>query len=159
MPFPFALLLLAFPLLELAGLIVAGSRMGALPVLAWVVLSAIIGANILRIAGWATTRKIQDAMRKGSLPLAEMLSGAALSMAAILLILPGFISDAIGLLLLIGPFRRVLGGLIVTRATRPPGTGDSSIIEGEFTIVDTPPPADSRPSSGSFPPPPEPPQP
>ena len=60
MPFPFAILLLALPVLELAGLIVVGREVGVLPVLAWAILSAIAGANLLRITGWVTARKVHD---------------------------------------------------------------------------------------------------
>jgi len=138
MPFPFHLLILALPIAELAGLIVVGGRVGALPVIAWVILSAIIGANILRIAGWETARKVQAAMARGEMPLSEMLSGAALSIAALLLILPGFLTDILGLLLLIGPLRRAIGGLIAARAAHTAQHGGSTVIEGEFTVVEDP---------------------
>jgi len=144
MPFPLPLLILALPLAELAGLIVVGGRVGAFPVIAWVVLSAVIGGNILRIAGWETARKVQAAMTRGEMPLSEMLSGAALSIAALLLILPGFLTDALGLLLLIGPLRRAIGALIAGRAAHAAKHGDATVIEGEFTVVDEP---DSSPAA------------
>ncbi len=146
MPFPPALLLLAFPLLELVGLIAAGQAFGALPVLAWVFASAAIGVFILCVAGWTTARGVQAAMLRGEVPLADMLSGAALSMAAILLIVPGFITDVLGLLLLIGPLRRGLDAVLSGRAAPPPSaSGGTTIIEGEFSVVADPPPADPLP--------------
>jgi len=148
MPFPFPLLILALPLLELAGLIVAGAHVGALPVIAWVIASAAIGGNILRAAGWETARKVQAAMAHGEMPLSELLSGAALSVAAILLILPGFLTDILGLLLLIGPLRRFLGGLIAARAAHVSQHGSATVIEGEFTVVDEPPADAARPPQG-----------
>lgn len=140
MPFPFAILLLALPVLELAGLIFVGREMGVLPVLAWAILSAIAGVNLLRITGWVTARKVHDAMRRGKMPMGEMFEGAALSFASILLIIPGFLTDAIGLLLLIAPLRTALGAAVAARtAAEAVRRRDDGVVEGEFTVVDTPP--------------------
>lgn len=140
MPFPFAILLLALPVLELAGLIVVGREIGVLPVLGWAILSAIAGVNLLRITGWVTAGKIHDAMRQGKMPVGEMFEGAALSFASVLLIVPGFLTDAIGLLLLIAPLRTALGAAFAARtAAQAARRRDDGVIEAEFTVVGTPP--------------------
>ncbi len=140
MPFPFASLLLALPVVELAGLIFVGHEIGPLPVLAWAILTAIAGVNVLRITGWVTARKIHAALRDGKMPVGEMFEGAALCFASVLLIIPGFLTDAIGLLLLIAPLRTALGAAFAAHAAaRAAKRRDDGVIEGEFTIVDAPP--------------------
>jgi UPF0716 protein FxsA len=150
MPFPPALIFLAFPLLELAGLIAAGRTFGVGPVLAWVFASAALGLFLLRAAGWATLRGMQASMQKGEVPLADMLSGAAMTFAAILLILPGFITDVLGLLLLIAPLRRFVAAGFCRDAAPPPS--GPTVIEGEYSVVADPPPpsapADPLPPPG-----------
>lgn len=156
MPFPLAIVLLALPILELAGLIFIGGEFGVLPVLAWAILSAIAGVNLLRITGWVTARKVQDAMMRGTLPVGEMFEGAALSIASVLLIIPGFLTDAIGLLLLIAPLRSALGAVLAAK-TVAAGTRrrDDGVIEGEFTVVDEPPRGEPPTEPTSPLPPPE----
>lgn len=139
MPFPFAILLLALPIIELAGMIFVGHEIGPLPVIAWAILTAIAGANLLRITGWVTARKIHEAMRQGKMPVGEMFEGAALSFASILLMIPGFLTDAIGLLLLIAPLRTALGAAIAARtASQAMKRRDDGVVEAEFTVVESP---------------------
>lgn len=153
MPFPLAIVLLALPILELAGLIVAGEEFGAIPVIAEAILSAIAGVNLLRITGWVTARKVQDAMMKGELPVGQMFEGAALSVASVLLIIPGFLTDAIGLLLLIAPLRTALGAAIAARtAAEAARRRDDGVIEAEFTVVEGEPPADPETPPKPLPP-------
>lgn len=154
MPFLLVIVLLALPALELAGLIVAGEKFGAIPVIAEAILSAIAGVNLLRITGWVTARKVQDAMMRGELPVGQMFEGAALSIASILLIIPGFLTDAIGLLLLIAPLRTALGAALAARtAAHAARHRDDGVIEGEFTIVEDPAPAEPDAPSKPLPPP------
>ncbi len=151
MPFPFVLIFLAFPLIEIFGLASVARVYGPGPVLAWVLASAVLGGFLLRAAGWATLKGIQESMRNGEAPLADMLSGAAMSLAAVLLILPGFITDALGLLLLIGPLRRFAAAAFSRRSAPAAPRGGSTVIEGEFSVVADPPPA----PSAEIPPPPD----
>jgi UPF0716 protein FxsA len=140
MPFPPALILLAFPLLELGGLVAAARAFGSGPVIAWVIATAVLGGVLLRFAGWATLLGVRESMQKGEVPVADMLSGAAMGLAAVLLILPGLITDALGLLLLIAPLRRFAAAAFVRRAAAAPSSGPR-VIDGEFTVVAPPPPA------------------
>jgi UPF0716 protein FxsA len=78
-----------------------------------------------------------------------MLSGAAMTLAAILLILPGPITDFVGLLLLIGPLRR-FAAAACARANSEPSDGPT-VIDGDFRVVDDPPPA--PPAAETLPPP------
>jgi len=148
MPFPIVLLLFGFPILELAGLIAAGREFGVMAILLWVVLTALIGFQIIRAAGWVTARKVQDAALKGGLPLGALFQAASMVFAGFFLIVPGLVTDVLGLLLLFAPIRLGLVSFFASRASVQSATmgqqshahhhGDSSIIDGDFTVVDDP---------------------
>ncbi len=141
-PFPIVFLLfLLIPLVEMYFLIVVGGIIGALPTVALVVLTAVIGAALARHQGLATLRRLQDALARGETPAIEMLEGVLLLAGALLLLTPGFFTDALGFACLIPPARRALAlwGLrhitvITPSGTRPqPGGGHQPYtIEGEF---------------------------
>jgi len=100
-------LFLLFPLLELAVLIQVGSAIGVLPTLLLVIGTAILGSVLLRVAGVATAWRARERLARGELPEQEMLEGLLIAVGGGLLLLPGFISDAFGLLCLL-PFTRRL---------------------------------------------------
>ncbi len=117
-PFPLLFLLfLIVPLLEIYILIKAGSVIGALPTVALVVFTAVLGAFLLRLQGLSTMNRMRNNMMQGKLPAMEILEGAALLVAGGLLLTPGFFTDAIGFLLLVPPFRRYWLLKIIERAT------------------------------------------
>ena len=99
------LLILGLPLAEIAGFVVVGREIGLLMTLLLVLASAFVGVILLRVQGFTVIRRMQDATRTGSDPGREVIAGALLFVAAILLIVPGFVSDVIGLLLFL-PFVR-----------------------------------------------------
>lgn len=96
-----------FPLLELAVLIKVGSSIGVLPTLLLLIASALAGGFLLRIAGPATAWRARARLLAGEPPEQEMLDGLLLALGGFLLLLPGFISDVLGLLCLL-PFTRHL---------------------------------------------------
>lgn len=96
------------PLLELWLLVKLGAAIGALPVVALVVLSALLGLAVLRGAGWQAFSLAQLRLRQRESPMPALVEGFLLTLAGILLVLPGLLSDAVALLLLIGPLRRLL---------------------------------------------------
>lgn len=100
-------LFLLFPLLELAVLIQVGSAIGVLPTLLLVIGTAILGSVLLRVAGVATAWRARERLARGELPEQEMLEVLLIAVGGGLLLLPGFISDAFGLLCLL-PFTRRL---------------------------------------------------
>lgn len=102
----FALLL--FPLIEIAGFVVVGSRIGALATVGLVLASAILGAAVLRRAGVDAMRRMQHDLDSGGEPQGHVADSAMKVVAAILLMVPGFVSDIIGLLLLVPAVRRYL---------------------------------------------------
>jgi UPF0716 protein FxsA len=120
---PFAvlfLLLLMVPLVEIYFLIQVGRLIGAIPTIALVVFTALLGAMLLRFQGWTTLQRTRLSMAQGQVPALEMLEGVLLVLAGILLLIPGFVTDAVGFLLLIPPLRRALIRWFLSRATTSP---------------------------------------
>ena len=110
MPF-FLIFLIIFvfiPLTELYVIIEVGDRIGAFATIWLVVLTAVIGGWLVRKQGMGILFRIRQQMDQGETPAIEMLEGALLALMGILLLLPGFITDALGFLLLIPPLRRFL---------------------------------------------------
>ncbi|MBP2551335.1 UPF0716 protein FxsA [Neorhizobium galegae] len=110
--FLFPLLLLGLPLAEIAGFVMVGRWLGVWPTLGLVILSGLVGATLLRVQGLGVLRQIQTEGREGRVPAEAIIHGALIVFAAILLILPGFLTDIFGLLLFIPPVRTLLWGLI-----------------------------------------------
>lgn len=97
---------LAVPLIEIALFIAVGSRIGIVPTLLLCVVSAVLGAVIVRHQGLQTIARLQERLKLGEMPTLELAEGAAILAAGILLITPGFFTDAIGFTLLFPPARR-----------------------------------------------------
>lgn len=100
-------MLLLLPVLELVLLIQVGSAIGVLPTLGLIILSAVLGILLLRVAGLATAWRARERLARGELPEREMFDGLLLALGGLLLLLPGFISDLFGLLCVL-PFSRHL---------------------------------------------------
>ncbi len=140
----FLLLVLLFPLLELAVLIKVGSAIGVLPTLLLVIGTAVLGSVLLRVAGVATAWRAREKLARGELPEQEVIEGLMIAVGGGLLLLPGFISDLIGLLCLIPFTRRLLiAGLlrrVQAQAERQRAFADdlsaaprqANVIEGEY---------------------------
>ncbi|MCO4784618.1 FxsA family protein [Marinomonas atlantica] len=109
----FALLLfILVPIVELSVLIQVGSKIGSFTTIALVFLTAIIGVTLIRRQGFATSMKAQEKMRRGELPASEMAEGIMLAFAGVCLLIPGFVTDALGALLLITPFRQAVAARV-----------------------------------------------
>jgi UPF0716 protein FxsA len=111
------LLFIIIPLIELYFIIVVGEAIGAFWTVILVILTAIIGVNLLRIQGMNTLAKAQRSMAQGKIPAMEMMEGIALAVAGVLLITPGFITDSIGFLCLIPASRRAIIRYLMTKTT------------------------------------------
>ena len=106
---PFFIIFVIIPLTEISLFIAVGQRIGVLPTLLLCVLSAIIGSLLLQRQGMATLLSARRAMEAGDMPLKEILDGIFLSLAGVLLMTPGFLTDAMGFALLMPAVRtRVL---------------------------------------------------
>ena len=99
------LIFLTVPLLEIAAFVVVGSRIGVLATLAMVLVTAVVGSVLLRVQGFGMLRRIQAETDAGRVPGRELVHGAMILLAGFLLLLPGFVTDAIGFLLFVPAFR------------------------------------------------------
>ena len=141
------LFFVAAPLIELYVLIEVGSQIGAISTIALTVFTAVLGGLLVRLQGLSVLLRVRELTERGEIPAIEMLEGAVLLLTGLALLLPGFITDAIGFVLLITPVRRalVLGWLrrrgVLQPGQRPPTDGDARpgrrrIIEGEYRRED-----------------------
>jgi UPF0716 protein FxsA len=99
------LLFVLIPVIELSVLIEVGDAIGALSTVALVFLTAIIGVSLVRSQGLSTLMQVQQKLARGEAPGKEIVEGMMLAAAGVLLLIPGFVTDFIGLLLLT-PFTR-----------------------------------------------------
>jgi UPF0716 protein FxsA len=98
---------LALPLIEIALFIVIGQAIGLLPTLFGIVLTGVIGALVLRWQGVAVLREMQVRLQRGEMPARQMGDAMLIGLAGLLLLLPGYFTDLIGLVLLV-PWTREL---------------------------------------------------
>ncbi|MCB1728666.1 MAG: FxsA family protein [Gammaproteobacteria bacterium] len=137
----FLLIFVGAPLLELYLLIEVGSVIGALPTIALSIFTAVLGGLLVRIQGFGVLFRVQAAMERREVPALELLEGAMLLLTGLALLLPGFITDAVGFLLLIPPLRRwiIVRWLKARGSLRPAAGGPGGpqsrpdrIIEGDY---------------------------
>jgi len=118
------LVLLAMPFIEIAGFVIVGSKIGVFATLGLVILSAMLGFFLLRVQGIGLLQRIRTETAAGRVPDREVVHGATLVLAAILLIVPGFVSSAIGILLFVPFIRDVMwekfmrGRMVVATSAR-----------------------------------------
>ena len=98
-------LLLLIPLFDVMVLVIVATRLGVIPTVVLVVLTALIGMLLVRAEGRHTARKIQRKIQQGAVPTDELLDGGLLIGAGALLLTPGLVTDLVGLLLVIPPTR------------------------------------------------------
>ncbi|EJF97297.1 FxsA family protein [Bartonella taylorii] len=104
----FIIILLSILLIEIAGFIFVGKEIGILATLSLVVLTTIAGIILLRIQGVSILKNIQREIIQRHTVENNIINDALIILSAILLILPGFLSDILGILLLIGPIRSIV---------------------------------------------------
>ncbi|USE37564.1 FxsA family protein [Endozoicomonas sp. SCSIO W0465] len=102
------LLFILLPILEMVVLIKVGSIIGAWNAVALVILSIFIGIEVIRRQGFRTMLSARQKMAAGETPAMEMLEHLALGLGGLLMLIPGFITDFMGIFLLIPPVRRLL---------------------------------------------------
>ena len=145
------LLFTILPVVELALLIQVGRAIDVGPTIGLVILTGLVGAALARHQGLRTLRRIQHDTARGLMPATELLNGAMILAAGLLLVTPGIITDAIGFLLLIPPARNrlrtrladyVKKRLVITSAPTghsQPGREDIIDVEGRSVSQDEPP--------------------
>tara|TARA_B100001179_G_C18281807_1_gene271363 strand:- start:87 stop:509 length:423 start_codon:yes stop_codon:yes gene_type:complete len=128
-------LILALPLIEIFLMIKIGGIIGAMNTVLLIVFTAIAGLFFVRIAGLNTIRSGFNQLINNKIPIYEIISGAALAVAAVLLIIPGFLTDFIGLLLIV-PFTRNFLIKIISSKFRNNKNLKSDFIEGNYEEVE-----------------------
>ena len=128
------LLIIGIPAIEIYLMIKVGGIIGALNTILVIFFTAITGVYFAKIAGLSTLRSGFNQLVKNEIPIYEIISGAALAFAAFLLILPGFLTDIVGFLLIIPTTRKVFIKLIAAKFnTRK---NKDNIIEGTIDEED-----------------------
>ena len=128
---PFFLLFIGLPALEIFLLIKIGGQVGALNTLALIFLTAIIGIYFAKLQGIKTLKSGMVNLYQNKIPVYEMMSGASIAIAALLLITPGFFTDSIGFLLLIPFTRRILFKLAFKNKPMTDIKKENDTIDGE----------------------------
>jgi UPF0716 protein FxsA len=105
---PILLVITLFGLLDFIVLFSLGSQIGLLPTLAMVLITGAIGLHLIKREGRATLMRAQERLQRGEMPSGELMEGAALIFGGALLMAPGFLSDALGLLCLLPASRSLL---------------------------------------------------
>ena len=129
------LLIILIPLLEIYLFIKIGSQIGAFTTISLIFLTAVIGVFYARYEGLNTLRSGLSQLYKNQMPLFELMSGAALALAAFMLILPGFATDIFGFLIIFPFTRKIIFNLFAQRKKNQLYTKDD-LIEGEFEDKD-----------------------
>ena len=131
------LLIILIPVIEIYLFIKIGSQIGAFTPISLIFLTAIIGVFYARYEGLNTLKSGVSQLYKNQMPLFELMSGAALAVAAILLILPGFATDILGFLIIF-PLTRKLIFKLVTKKWKNKNEVyiKDDLIEGEFVDKD-----------------------
>tara|TARA_B110000967_G_scaffold120249_1_gene122922 strand:- start:998 stop:1417 length:420 start_codon:yes stop_codon:yes gene_type:complete len=102
------LIIIGLPILEIAVMINIGQEIGVLNTILIIFITAIVGIYYARIEGLNTIRSGMVNLYKNKIPIYEMISGASIALAAILLILPGFVTDTVGFLLIFPLTRKII---------------------------------------------------
>jgi len=145
------ILFVSVPLLEIYLLIEIGGVIGAGWTLFAIVATALIGASLVRLQGLGVFQRLQGTAARGELPALELLEGAGLLFSGLLLLTPGFFTDALGFLLLVPPLRRALVLRLLRQVIVAPGVatagevhvqrihrshGRTHTIDGDYDRVD-----------------------
>ena len=128
------LFIIGIPLIEIYLMIKIGSIIGAFNTIFLIFFTAIAGVYFAKIAGLSTLRSGFNQLIKNEIPIYEIISGAALAFAALLLIIPGFLTDVLGFLLIIPFTRKLLLKNILFKFKKK--NIQENIIEGDIEETD-----------------------
>ena len=132
------ILILGIPLIEIYLFIKVGSEIGALNTILLILMTAVVGIWYARYEGFNTLRSGMSQLVKNELPLYEIVSGAAIAFAALLLILPGFATDIIGILLVFPVTRKIILSKYSKKNTSKKKDNDrgKNYIEGDYEDIE-----------------------
>ena len=125
------ILIIGIPLIEIYLFIKIGSQIGAFNTVLLILITAVLGVTYARYEGFNTIKSGMSQLIKNELPVYELFSGATLAFAAILLIIPGFATDLIGLLLIIPLTRKIILNKLIKRKNYKK-KNDTEYIDGDY---------------------------
>jgi len=134
------LVVLIVPFAEIYLLLQVGGIIGALPTIFLVVLTALLGAFLLKQQGLATFQRFQLSLAQGEVPAYEIIEGPIILLGGLLLLTPGFITDILGFICLVPPLRRKIAQYLIEHHLIQTVAGgfqrnkasDNNVLEGEF---------------------------
>ena len=126
------LFIIAIPLIEIYLMIKVGGMIGALNTIFLIFFTAVTGVYFAKMAGLSALRSGFNQLIKNEIPIYEIISGAALAFAALLLIIPGFLTDLIGFLLIIPVTRKFFISTISSKLRNKKVNNNKDIIEGSI---------------------------
>ena len=127
----FLIAFIVLPAIEIFLMIKIGSKIGALTTISLIFLTAIIGLYFARIEGMRTIKSGIINMYQNKMPVFEMISGASIAVAVLLLIIPGFLTDFLGFLLLIPATRKILISFLIIKKNKV-HQENTNILDGEI---------------------------
>ena len=126
------LLILLVPVIEIYLFIKIGSQIGAFNTISLIFITAIIGLYYAKYEGLNTLKSAMKQVLQNEIPIYEIISGAALAFAAFLMILPGFLTDIIGLLIIFPWTRKIF----FKKISKKNYTNKKNFIDGEYEDID-----------------------
>jgi UPF0716 protein FxsA len=141
---PLVLLFIVVPIAELAVVIQVGQAIGVWWTVGLLVADSILGSVLMRAQGRTTWRRFNEAIAAGKVPAREVLDGSLVIFGGLLLLTPGFITDFLGILLLIPPTRALVRAVLARRLTHrmvasmtaPRAQRPDDVVEGTAVDVD-----------------------
>jgi UPF0716 protein FxsA len=130
------LAVLALPFVEIAVFIQVGEQIGIWPTIGLTILSTVIGIALMRRHGLAMLARAREVARRGEAPVDEMVDGLCILLAGALLIVPGFVTDALGLLLFIPWVRRHVRRRVWRAFERQGRVRRATVIDADYAVVE-----------------------
>ena len=129
------LLIISIPLIEIFLFIKIGSQIGAFNTISLILITAVIGIIYARYEGFNTLRAGMSQIVKNQMPIYEIISGAAITFAALLLIIPVFATDFLWMLIIFPPTRKFMLNRI-SKGYKKPSNQERDFINGEFEDIE-----------------------
>ena len=126
------LIIIGLPILEIAVMIKIGQQIGTFNTILIIFFTAIVGISYAKLEGLNTIKSGMVNLYKNKIPFYEILSGASIAIAAVLLILPGFISDTVGFLFLVPVTRKIIINLWLKNKYKNNSQNKKDIIDAEI---------------------------
>ena len=132
---PILLTIILVPVIEIYLLIKIGSQIGAITTIFMIFMTAIIGVYYAKYEGLNTLKSGFSQLNKNETPAYEVISGAAIAFAALLLIIPGFVTDTLGFLLIFPPTRKLIFNRLAKKI-KPRENKKNNFIDGDFEDIE-----------------------